>query len=246
MKNSILFRKNGCYELITGQGLVKIPSHTHKSFTVIKIDKGSLGISINDVIMEVSDDDVIVLPPDNSLSFEPESIFSYTSLVIHEPVCTELSELSVTPSVFKDDGSFKKLTDSFDSTEPLEFKNALLLFLKMRAKSFENKDEVLDIVKKAVFYIDTHAEDELSIKQLAEVLNVSDGYLSRAFKKAMHVTPKQYQVQTRLRLAKRSLENDRDDIETAYDSGFASQSHLCSTFKKYMGITMGDYRKNKN
>ena len=33
------------------------------------------------------------------------------------------------------------------------------------------------------------------------------------------------------------------DADIAYGTGFASQSHLCTVFKKYMGISVGDYER---
>ncbi|MGN1282159.1 MAG: helix-turn-helix transcriptional regulator [Succinivibrio sp.] len=103
----------------------------------------------------------------------------------------------------------------------------------------------IKIVQLAADFIEKHVTEEISIQMMAKCLNVSSGYLSRTFKKHMHITPKQYQIQTRLRLAKKSMEEQNSDIQTAYDTGFSSQSHLCSVFKKYMGICVGDYKNCK-
>lgn len=45
-----------------------------------------------------------------------------------------------------------------------------------------------------------------------------------------------------LKIAKIEMPEEIGDADIAYDTGFASQSHLCTVFKKYMGITVDDYR----
>ena len=59
----------------------------------------------------------------------------------------------------------------------------------------------------------------------------------------MHITPKKYLIQCRLREAKKEIERVSSDTDIAYDLGFASQSHMCTVFKGYMGISVGDYRE---
>lgn len=89
--------------------------------------------------------------------------------------------------------------------------------------------------------MEKNVRDGISVTDIASNLNVTTAYLSRIFKKFMKITPKQYKC--RLREAKKGMETDERDIEIAYDNGFSSQSHLCTVFKKYMGISVDDYKK---
>lgn len=99
-----------------------------------------------------------------------------------------------------------------------------------------------NLVSLAARFIEDHIKEDLCVKDVALSLKVSSGYLSRIFKKFMHITPKQYLIQCRLREAKKQFEKESSDIDIAYDLGFASQSHMCTVFKGYMGISVGDYR----
>ena len=45
-----------------------------------------------------------------------------------------------------------------------------------------------------------------------------------------------------LKIAKIEMPEETGDADISYNTGFASQSHLCTVFKKYMGITVDDYR----
>ena len=60
-KNRLSIRKLKNCEHIAGKGLVNLKPHTHKSFTVVYIEKGSLFVSLNYNERPVSSGTVIVL-----------------------------------------------------------------------------------------------------------------------------------------------------------------------------------------
>jgi len=51
-------------------------------------------------------------------------------------------------------------------------------------------------------------------------------------------------TQNKLRRVKERLSEETYTTKLAQDMEYAAQSHLCSVFKKYMGVSMGDYRKH--
>lgn len=60
----------------------------------------------------------------------------------------------------------------------------------------------------------------------------------------MDISPKQYMTQNKLRRVKERLNEETYTTRLAQDMEYAAQSHLCSVFKKYMGVSIGDYRKH--
>ncbi|EIV1777898.1 helix-turn-helix transcriptional regulator, partial [Vibrio vulnificus] len=56
--------------------------------------------------------------------------------------------------------------------------------------------------------------------------------------------PHAYQIQQRLRLAKKLLRQGRRILDVAQECGFHDQSHFHRHFKKAMGVTPGQYVKN--
>ena len=89
-----------------------------------------------------------------------------------------------------------------------------------------------------------HTEDKCSVESIAEELYVSKYYLSHIFKNEMDISPKQYMTQNKLRRVKERLNEETYTTRLAQDMEYAAQSHLCSVFKKYMGVSIGDYRKH--
>ncbi|MEF2914326.1 MAG: AraC family transcriptional regulator [Succinivibrio sp.] len=244
MKNRLSIRKLKNCEHIAGKGLVNLKPHTHKSFTVVYIEKGSLFISLNYAQKLVSSGTVIVLPPNNAISMSAKSEYEYHSLSVHELMCEKLCKyIGNVPFVFMDDGSiadFFRIYDSFTDDDSLT--DFIIGIIGEKTAPSAACLQNVNLVRLAAGFIENHVKDELCVKDVADSLKVSTGYLSRIFKKIMHITPKQYLIQCRLREAKKELEKESSDVEIAYELGFASQSHMCTVFKGYMGISVGDYR----
>lgn len=95
-------------------------------------------------------------------------------------------------------------------------------------------------------YIQTHLdsaeptlrERELSLAELAEVINVSSTYFASLFKQAMGISPHQYVIKQRVERAKVMLKKtDFAIADIALQVGFSSQSHLTQQFKRITGMT---------
>ena len=159
-------------------------------------------------------------------------------------MCEKLCKyIGYEPFVFMDDG---KIADFFRIYDSFNDDNAVIDYIICVVSKHSSKticdDKNTNLVSLAARFIEDHIKEDLCVKDVALSLKVSSGYLSRIFKKFMHITPKQYLIQCRLREAKKELEYESSDTDIAYDLGFASQSHMCTVFKGYMGISVGDYR----
>jgi transcriptional regulator GlxA family with amidase domain len=87
-------------------------------------------------------------------------------------------------------------------------------------------------------YIQTHLDRDLSLTELAEVINISPTYFASLFKQAMAVSPHQYVIQQRVEQAKLMLsKTDLEIADIALQVGFSSQSHLTQHFKRFTGKT---------
>ncbi len=95
-------------------------------------------------------------------------------------------------------------------------------------------------------YIRTHLdsaeptlrERDLSLTELAEVINISPTYFASLFKQIMRISPRQYVIQQRVEQAKLMLsKTDLAIADIALQVGFSSQSHLTQHFKRFTGKT---------
>jgi AraC-like DNA-binding protein len=96
-------------------------------------------------------------------------------------------------------------------------------------------------VKRAKEFIKANYNENLSIERLSSVANLSPFHFIRAFRNHVGLPPHAYQTQIRIRNAKRFLKKGWKIADTAYETGFADQSHLSKHFKRITGCTPGQY-----
>lgn len=95
-------------------------------------------------------------------------------------------------------------------------------------------------------WIDTHAEQNVSVHSLAAIASLSPYYLVRAFHKHVGIPPHQYQKNIRVLRARKLLASGAAISEVACLAGFCDQSHLNRCFKMAFGITPGKYIAGAN
>jgi AraC family transcriptional regulator len=87
-------------------------------------------------------------------------------------------------------------------------------------------------------YINNNLEHELSLNELAVIVQLSQYHFCRAFKQASGLSPHQYLIQQRVERAKQLLQSGRMNIgAVAIACGFTHQSHLHRHFKRLTGVT---------
>lgn len=92
--------------------------------------------------------------------------------------------------------------------------------------------------QQVIDYIHTHLNRDLSLAELASVVNISTTYFANLFKQTMGTSPHQYVIQQRVERAKVMLKKtDLAIADIALQVGFSSQSHLTRQFKRLTGMT---------
>jgi len=99
-------------------------------------------------------------------------------------------------------------------------------------------------MQRVLDYVHDNLSERLRIQQVAALLNVSTGYLSRAFKAAAGMTYSDYVARARLDLAKRLLlTSDMPISEIALACGAHDQPYLTRVFKRAVGMTPAAWRR---
>lgn len=99
-------------------------------------------------------------------------------------------------------------------------------------------------LKTAIAYIQEHLEQNLSLTELATVVQMSPHYFATLFKQSMGITPHQYITQCRVERAKQLLAQHQFSIaHISQQVGFQSQSHFAKVFRKSVGITPKAYQQ---
>lgn len=93
-------------------------------------------------------------------------------------------------------------------------------------------------LQRVLDYIHTHIDRDLSLTELASVINISPTYFASLFKTIMGIPPHQYVIQQRVEQAKVMLKRtDLAIADIALQVGFSSHSHLTQQFKRVTGTT---------
>jgi AraC-like DNA-binding protein len=92
-------------------------------------------------------------------------------------------------------------------------------------------------------YIEEHLDRDLSLSELAALVNLSVTQFARAFKDAYGVAPYRYIIQRRVQRAKVLLRtSDQKIASIAANVGFPSQSRFSSSFARATGATPSLFR----
>ena len=100
-----------------------------------------------------------------------------------------------------------------------------------------------EAVRRARSYIEAHYSEAVPIESLAIQTALGSHHLARVFKQEVGIAPHAYQVQLRIQRAKDLLRQGWSLVYVAASLGFADQSHFTRTFRRFVGVTPGYYRK---
>ncbi|CCN80950.1 putative Cupin domain fused with AraC-type DNA-binding domain-containing protein [Vibrio nigripulchritudo SFn27] len=98
-------------------------------------------------------------------------------------------------------------------------------------------------IQRAKEFLDDLPQADVSLEELASIASLSPYHFAREFKKTYGIPPHAYQVQVRLRLAKKWMLSGMKIMDVAHDLGFHDQSHFHRHFKSAMGITPSQFAK---
>ncbi|THE12832.1 response regulator [Bacillus timonensis] len=111
---------------------------------------------------------------------------------------------------------------------------------QIRSTNLTTRNE--DILK-AQKFVQTHIGAKISLKDVAAHLHLNSSYFSRMYKKETGEGFVEYVTKTKMTKAIELLEHSTKSIEQiAFELGFENKSYFSKTFKKYFGMTPGDYK----
>jgi RpiB/LacA/LacB family sugar-phosphate isomerase len=99
-------------------------------------------------------------------------------------------------------------------------------------------------LQRVLAHVRENIEKELAVGELAQVVGMSQYYFSKLFKMSTGTTPHQYVMRQRVERAQELLrESQLALVEIASQTGFETQSHFTSVFRRLVGITPKRYRE---
>lgn len=123
-----------------------------------------------------------------------------------------------------------------------------ILERNMRKQALPSGHATTSPIENIVAYIrqNIYNSDTLRLDYLCTKFNYAPNYLSIYFKRHTGEPLKQYIINYKIKLIEtRLLYSQAALAEIADEFGFTDESHLCKQFKKYTGLSPGDFRKQR-
>ena len=144
---------------------------------------------------------------------------------------------------FNQQDVFSCLIRTLDPSQSRMLPAALQTVLASNYEVSSNKLPKAALLRIKAFVRD-NLDQEITLDQLAKLAGISYSGFSRRFKASMGITPYQYVIQERIEEAKHLLlHKDLSLAHIAEVTGFSSQSHFTTVFKRSTKLTPLRYRR---
>jgi AraC family transcriptional regulator, regulatory protein of adaptative response / methylated-DNA-[protein]-cysteine methyltransferase len=113
----------------------------------------------------------------------------------------------------------------------------------LRCRPADPMDAGMLQVKRAREYLERHAGETVTLKQLGAVAQMSPFHLQRKFKRVVGLSPKAYASALRMERMKSGLRQGDTVSRATYDAGYGSGSRAYEHARSSLGMTPGVYRR---
>lgn len=133
-----------------------------------------------------------------------------------------------------------------DTAAPLAVEALVLDMLASAVRAAAEPEEAADSppwLERTRELVHARFRETPTIAELAEEVGIHPVHLARVFRRRYHMPLGTYVRRLRLEWsADRLLEDGRPIASIALEAGFSDQSHFTRAFKRYVGLTPGEYR----
>ena len=173
-----------------------------------------------------------------------EVFFEQMEMTKESPVLRDVSKTKI-PLLLDD---LVSTADIIGSQADFLLCGKLLVFFNecLKIKQVQQAQKASDqYVAQAVYYLEMHyAETNITIGALAKHLGLNRSYLYELFKEQKGISPQEYLTRLRIQKACELLHLPQVSVTSAALSVGYEPSVFTKTFKRVMGITPAEYKKN--
>lgn len=243
--------------------------HFHQDIELIYVLEGNLTVEIGDKSIIMNAEDIYIINANKRHSLHGSDDVLYVKLLVEYQLVSDI--INSVNIIFWCDSTkdkderydelrrlMKKLLNHYLSNQAktadfghialcyqiLELLSVHFLVQAADKENVDNNDRFEDRILQINNYIRANYNQPISLKELSEKLFLSNGYLSRFFKKNYGMSFAEYLSNVRLYHAvDELLYTDIPITRIAYDNGFASVTVFNKVFKKTYGETPSSFRR---
>lgn len=244
-------------------------AHQHTEVELIWVREGSSVLTVNNQTFSLKEGDLL-LCQSGSIHYSEKQAKNVLEFILFNPslIQSRRVPLSLSTQHFKAkklnkygmdksvERIFTDISHELTSHEPFYqnvVQNTLKTFLYRLQRYFpvtstddmSTSKKSSPFISEALSYMEANLSEELSLEQIAKVLNIDSGYFSRIFKKYTGLNFVQYRNSLRLDNAIKLLqETDKSISDIAFDCGFQNIRTFNRVFIQYTSKSPMEFRKD--
>lgn len=239
----------------------RFPNHFHEHYVIGFIESGKRHLSCRNKDYIIEPGDLMIFNPRDNHTCEQidNKTLDYRCLNINEDIMKkiirEITENEYLPNFLQnvifhsDQVPLLREVHEMIMQERTDFEKEekLLFLMKILVDNYAEsivKEQLDDNegIKDICEFIDKNYYSSITLDELSEISKMNKYGMLRKFTKLKGVTPYQYLQAVRINKAKELLEKGEEVIDVACRTGFTDQSHFTNFFKKFIGLTPGQYK----
>lgn len=235
------------------------------NYTLFYLFSGKGEISLCDNVYEVDSKHGFLVPPRESVTFQAlgdetceiawigfyglgaDSYLERCGLTIHNPVFKDVHDngidtlfLDILRDARLEHNRYCRITASL-----YMIFSRLLDIYDLQQMHFSTNTTVENYLKQAMFYVNSHYMDKITVSDIANHVGIDRKYLHFIFKKKLDIGPQQYIIIFRMTRACIYLsDTDRSIASISKAVGYENPLNFSKMFKKTFDMSPKEYRKN--
>ena len=255
-----------------GHARYEMPYHWHEEFEILQVRSGTLTLTLDDVPYALQAGDVAFIGAGSLHAGVPQGctyecvVFDMRLLLKSNDHCKLLigdvlnGRMQIQPRFAREDKVIRHtIPPMFDALREhcegyalitlgclFQFLGEVYKFGAYRRVDQPGPAEAKKILqlKKVFELIEESYAAPLTLSQLAGTVHMTPKYFCRFFKEATHRTPMDYLCFYRIEMACYEMAaTDKNATEVAMDVGFSNLNYFIRMFRRYKGVTPGQYLK---
>jgi AraC-like DNA-binding protein len=217
-------------EIIVSRGMTaRYPTHTHiNRYTLGLVLSGGVRITVREAEQRCGEGEFFVIPPDTPHALAPMAETYDLACVCLDRDFVARCEPEELETRLSDALSGVTGEQAQQLSDALEVLYAGVAGVRVPCES--------DSLNEVKVLLERRPENPFSVEDLAQRAYVSPYHLIRTFRQRSGLSPHQFQMQNRVRMAQHLLQEGGKIAEVALAAGFCDQSHFDHWFSRIVGM----------
>ena len=138
------------------------------------------------------------------------------------------------------------LKDGSNTNQLLATCKVIEFLAKTADISKTSQTQVKPLIADVLAFLNTHFRENISIAEIASKINIDSSYLSHIFREQVGISLWKYVIYRRIYFCNEMIRKNFSIEESCYQAGFQNYSNFYRLYKKYMGMTPMEFKKNYN